>query len=94
MQKYSSLIVILGGILLFSILWPLIKWIAIIVLAAAALFVGYVYLKSRVLKQEIQQDPMAYFTKQRASQQVKDKVSSNAIDVEYKEKSVKEVSND
>lgn len=91
-SNYSSLLILLAGIVIFSILWPIIKWTAILILAAAVVFVAYIFFKSKVLKQEIQMDPMAYFTKQR--QEKKEKVSSQAIDATYREKSVREVDND
>lgn len=92
MEKYRPILLLIGAIVLFSILWPIIKWTAILILAAAAVFVAYIYIKSRVLKKEIQMDPKAYFTKQREAQ--KEKVSVSAIDAEYREKSSREVNND
>lgn len=89
-RRYSSIVIIFAGIILFNILWPLIKFIAVLALIAAVVFGIYVYFESRKVQKEISQDPQTYFTQQLNNQREKQTIASNVIDAEYKEKEITE----
>ncbi len=63
------------------VLWPILKWVAIILLCIFVAFVIKVLIESRRLKKEIQKNPQAYYNKN----------NGNVIDAEYSEKEVEEV---
>lgn len=72
------------------ILFPIIGKIIGILLVAALIFFGVMYLKSRSLKKEIEKDPEDYFSQQLYRQQrEKEPVKAGeVIDAEYKEKEI------
>ncbi|MDO4378943.1 MAG: hypothetical protein Q4C64_07445 [Erysipelotrichia bacterium] len=79
-MKYDiifSLIVLI----MVVVLWPILKWVAIILLCVFAVFIIKVLIESRRLKKEIQKNPQAYYNKN----------NGNVIDAEYSEKEVEEV---
>lgn len=65
------------------VLWPILKWVALILLVLFALLVIKVLIESHKLKKEIQKDPQSYYNSSNSNKDV--------IDVEYKEKDVEEV---
>lgn len=65
------------------VLWPILKWVALILLVLFALLVIKVLIESHKLKKEIQKDPQSYYNNSNSNKDV--------IDVEYKEKDVEEV---
>ena len=77
-------IFILAAIVLFPIIGKLILFL----IAAAAIFLAVMYFKSRSLKKEIEKDPAEYFAQQMNQAREKEPVSSEVIDVEYKEKEI------
>ena len=79
-----SIITVIIAIALFIFLWPLIKWLAVILLAAALIFGIYVYFSSRKVKKEIEADPQAYFNQ--SVRTPREKVPADVIDAEYTEK--------
>lgn len=74
-----ALLVLVGII----VLWPILKWVALILLVLFALLVIKVLIESHKLKKEIQKDPQSYYNNSNSNKDV--------IDVEYKEKDVEEV---
>ena len=74
-----ALLVMVGII----VLWPILKWVALILLVLFALLVIKVLIESHKLKKEIQKDPQSYYNNSNSNKDV--------IDVEYKEKDVEEV---
>ncbi len=91
-NKFSPIVIVFLGILLFNLLWPLIKALAVLALIVAVVFGIYVFVESRKVKKEIEQDPQVYFSQQVQNQ--REKIKADVIDVEYKEREVKEVDND
>ena len=70
------------------VLFPIIGKLILYLLAAAAIFFVIMYFKSRSLKKEIEKDPSQYFAQQMNKPREKEPVSSEVIDVEYKEKEI------
>ena len=60
-------------------LWPILKWLVLIILVVAVVLFVVVSIQSKKTKEEIEKDPKAYFAKQ------------EVIEAEYKEKEVEEV---
>lgn len=73
-------VLVLVGII---VLWPILKWVALILLVLFAILVIKVLIESHKLKKEIQKDPQSYYNNSNSNKDV--------IDVEYKEKEVEEV---
>ena len=71
--------IILCGIAVIAVLWPLLKWLVGIVLIGFVILFVIVSVKSKKTKKEIASDPKTYFAKQ------------DVIEAEYKEKEVEEV---
>ena len=59
-----DIIMTIGTIILFLLLWPLIKWFALILLVGTVIFGLKVARDSREVKKEIEKDPEAYFAAQ------------------------------
>ena len=75
-------------ILAMMVLLPIIGKIILYLLPLVAIFAIYIYIKSRKVRQEIEQDPQAYFSQQ-FSQQEREKepvIRNDVIDAEYTEK--------
>lgn len=79
-MKYDLIFSVIVLIMVI-VLWPILKWVAIILLCMFAFFVIKVLIESRQLKKEIQKNPQAYYNN-----------SSNhdVIDAQYSEKEIKE----
>ncbi|MGN1398445.1 MAG: hypothetical protein ACI4WG_00370 [Erysipelotrichaceae bacterium] len=65
---------------LFIALFPLIKWIAVILLILLAVFAIKVAIESRKIKKEIESNPTQYYNNYNTNKDV--------IDVSYKEKEI------
>ncbi|MCR5066879.1 MAG: hypothetical protein K6A14_02325 [Erysipelotrichaceae bacterium] len=63
-----DIIMTIGSIILFLILWPLIKWFALIVLILTVIFGLKVAHDSKAVKKEIEKDPDAYFAAQQSKE--------------------------
>lgn len=72
----------IGGVVIV-LLWPLIKWFAILAVVLVALAIAYTLIKAQKIKREIEKDPDAYYSQQAHT-------NKDVIDVEYKEKVVEE----
>ncbi len=75
-------------ILAMMVLLPIIGKIILYLLPLVAIFAIYIYIKSRKVRQEIEQDPQAYFSQQ-LYQQEREKepvIRNDVIDAEYTEK--------
>ena len=75
-------------ILAMMVLLPIIGKIILYLLPLVAIFAIYIYIKSRKVRQEIEQDPQAYFSQQ-LHQQEREKepvIRNDVIDAEYTEK--------
>ncbi len=70
------------ALVLVVVLWPILKWVALILLVLFALLVIKVLIESHKLKKEIQKDPQSYYNNSTTNKDV--------IDVEYKEKEIVE----
>ncbi|MBO4219006.1 MAG: hypothetical protein IKX74_01155 [Erysipelotrichaceae bacterium] len=64
MNVAVDIIMTVGTVILFVILWPLIKWFALILLVGTVIFGLKVARDSRELKKQIEKDPEAYFASQ------------------------------
>ena len=75
-------------ILAMMVLLPIIGKIILYLLPLVAIFAIYIYIKSRKVRQEIEQDPQSYFSQQ-LYQQEREKepvIRNDVIDAEYTEK--------
>ncbi|MGI6607964.1 MAG: hypothetical protein ACOX1F_03170 [Erysipelotrichaceae bacterium] len=79
-EKIFSIIFTLLVIAAVSLLWPLIKWLVLIVLAGAVLLFVKVAVDSKKVKEEIQKDPQKHYNN----------VSGDIINAEYTEKVIDE----
>jgi hypothetical protein len=59
-----DIIMTIGSIILIVLLWPLIKWFALILLVLTVIFGLKVAKDSKAVKKEIEKDPEAYFAAQ------------------------------
>ncbi len=59
-----DIIMTIGSIILIILLWPLIKWFALILLILTVIFGLKVARDSKAVKREIEKDPDAYFAAQ------------------------------
>ena len=64
-----DIIMTIGSIILFLILWPLIKWFALIVLILTVIFGIKVAHDSKQVRKEIEKDPEAYFAAQQKKEE-------------------------
>ncbi|MBQ6654382.1 MAG: hypothetical protein IJM79_02535 [Erysipelotrichaceae bacterium] len=64
-----DIIMTIGSIILFLILWPLIKWFALIVLILTVIFGIKVAHDSKQVREEIEKDPEAYFAAQQKKEE-------------------------
>ena len=75
-------------ILVMMVLLPIIGKIILYLLPVVVIFAIYIYIKSRKVRQEIEQDPQSYFSQQ-LYQQEREKepvIRNDVIDAEYTEK--------
>ena len=70
--------IIICAIALMAALWPILKWLVLIILVIGIVLFVIVSIQSKKTREEIEKDPKAYFAKQ------------NVIEAEYKEKEVEE----
>ena len=85
-----DIIYLLVLIVILAVLLPIIGKIILYLIPVVVLFGIYIYFKSRKLRDEIEKDPEAYFTKQ-AEEREREKIYANrgdVIDAEYKEKEI------
>lgn len=78
----NIIVTFIGGVVIV-LLWPVIKWFAIIAVALVVVSIIYTMIKAKKMKKEIEKDPNLYYSQQAHA-------NKNVIDVEYKEKVVEE----
>ena len=84
----SDFIYLLVIIVVLAVLLPILGKIILYFLPVLAIFAIYIYIKSRKVRQEIEQDPESYFSQQ-LYQQEREKeyaIRNYVIDDEYTEK--------
>ncbi len=79
-ETLFSVIYTLAVIFITIMLWPVIKWLVLIVLAGAVILFVRVAIESKKVKEEIQKDPQRHYNR----------VDSNVINAEYTEKEIEE----
>jgi uncharacterized membrane protein len=70
------------------LLWPVLKWLAVVVFILGFVLVLYLAIASRKVKAEIDKDPNAYFEKQSMEQLKKKQAQGDVIEAEYTEREV------
>ena len=91
-MKTRELIMMVITTVLVLVLLPIIGKIALILLAVAAVYMIYIYFKSKSLRREIEQNPEQYFARQQREKEYAQ--PRDVIDAEYTEREVKEEHND
>ena len=91
-MKARELIMMVITTVLVLVLLPIIGKIALILLAVAAVYMIYIYFKSKSLRREIEQNPEQYFARQQREKEYDQ--PRDVIDAEYMEREVKEEHND
>ena len=79
-ETLISILFTLAVIAVMVLLWPLIKWFILVILAGAVVLFVKVAVESKKVKEEIQKDPQRHYNN----------VSSDVINAEYTEKVIDE----
>ena len=89
-MKYdlSKIVGLFVLVMVLTIFWRPIVWIALIGMVALIIFGLKVLITSSKVKDEINQDPNAYFEQFEKSKKSQDVFDADVIDVEYTEKEV------
>lgn len=86
-EKLTDIVILVLGIVAFVLLWPVIKWLARLILVALIIFVIYVLVTSRVQKKRIEADPASYFN---MNIREKEPVRNDAIEPQWQERVIEE----
>ncbi|HPW53828.1 MAG TPA: hypothetical protein PLI19_05355 [Erysipelotrichaceae bacterium] len=79
-ETLISILFTLAVIAVMVLLWPLIKWFILVILAGAVVLFVKVAVESKKVKEEIQKDPQKYYNN----------INGDVINAEYTEKVIDE----
>ncbi len=72
-ERRAEIIIMVGCLVLFIVLWPFIKWLAGIIALVGLFILLYAILKSKQVKEEIEKDPQKHFDDVKKSRENKEK---------------------